>query len=117
VAPGVTVTGGAGNCAGESDIFGFNLAPLAYKEFHHIAFIQCGYLTFNPGVDCTVDGNRSFNTTWAIETNWDMNLGFLPENMQFFSISGRAAWYGPKGDQNSPLVGTGVGRFFANSAR
>lgn len=173
VAPGVTVNGGASNCAGESDIFGlirstfgfneifntkafsvgplrnvsfevgaqaeasnlffapnhravvaglqfafdlpykgyFNVAPLAYKEWHHNAFIQCGFLTFNPGVDCTADGNRSFNTTWAIETNWYMDLGFLPENMQYFSISGRAAWYGPKGDQNAPLVGTGVGRF------
>src|SRR5246127_5996606 len=40
-----------------------------------------------------------------------MDLGFLPESMQFFSISGRAAWYGPKGDSNSPLVGLGVGRF------
>jgi len=37
-----------------------------------------------------------------------MDLGFLPENMQYFSISGRAAWYGPKGDENAPLIGTGV---------
>jgi hypothetical protein len=40
-----------------------------------------------------------------------MDLGFLPENMQFWSISGRAGFYGPKGDSNSPLVGTGVGPF------
>ncbi|UFX42755.1 hypothetical protein HAP47_0026425 [Bradyrhizobium sp. 41S5] len=26
-----------------------------------------------------------------------MNLGFLPENMRFFSICGRAGFYGPKG--------------------
>jgi len=25
-----------------------------------------------------------------------MDLGFLPENMQYFSISGRTAWYGKK---------------------
>jgi hypothetical protein len=34
-----------------------------------------------------------------------MDLGFLPENMQYFSISGRAGWYGPKGDSNQPLTG------------
>jgi hypothetical protein len=173
IAPGLTITGGVGNCAGVTDVFGllrstfgfnqlfntsaftigplhnvsfevgasaevsnlflapnhraavaglqfafdlpykgyFNVAPLAYKEFQHNAFIQCGFLTSVPGVDCTVDGNRTFKTTWAIETNYYMDLGFLPENMQFFSVSGRAAWYGPKGDQNAPLVGTGVGRF------
>jgi hypothetical protein len=32
-----------------------------------------------------------------------MDLGFLPENMQYFSISGRAGWYGNKGNQNEPL--------------
>jgi hypothetical protein len=35
-----------------------------------------------------------------------MDLGFLPENMQFWSISGRAAWYGKKGGENAPLPGT-----------
>lgn len=90
----------------------FNVAPLAYYEFsNRNAYIQCGLFGSNPGADCTTDGNRRFNPTWAIETNWYMDLGFLPENMQFFSISGRAAWYGPKGDLNAPLVGTGVGRF------
>ena len=32
-----------------------------------------------------------------------MDLGFLPENMQYFSISGRAGWYGKKGTANEPL--------------
>ena len=32
--------------------------------------------------------------------------GFLPENMQFWSISGRAGWYGKKGNENEPLPGT-----------
>ena len=54
-------------------------------------------------MSCLLDGNRSFNPTWAVETNYYMDLGFLPENMQFWSISGRAAWYGPKGDENNPL--------------
>jgi hypothetical protein len=173
LAPGVSATGGAANCAGETDIVGlmrntvgfnelfdtkafsigplrnvsfevgaqaeaanlyvapnhravvaglqfafdlpyrgyFNVAPLAYKEWHHSAFIQCGNFTFNTGVDCVADGNKDFKATWAIETNYYMDLGFLPENMQFFSISGRAAWYGPKGDSNAPLIGTGIGRF------
>jgi hypothetical protein len=91
----------------------FNVAPLAYKEINHNAFDQCGsaFAGPTPGLNCIVDGNTDFKTTWAVETNYYMDLGFLPESMQFFSISGRAAWYGPKGDQNSPLVGTGVGRF------
>jgi hypothetical protein len=32
-----------------------------------------------------------------------MDLGFLPENMQLWSISGRAGWYGPKGSDANPL--------------
>jgi hypothetical protein len=40
-----------------------------------------------------------------------MDLGFLPENMQYFSISGRAAWYGPKGDANNLPALSGPGRF------
>src|SRR5882724_8869945 len=47
--------------------------------------------------------------SWAVEVLYYMDLGFLPPDMQFFAISGRAGWYGPKGDQNAPLVGTGVG--------
>jgi hypothetical protein len=91
----------------------FNVAPLVYWEFsNHNAFDQCGL--FGPGVagvTCLADGNTKYNATWAVETNYYMDLGFLPPNMQFFSISGRAAWYGPKGDQNQPLTGLGVGRF------
>jgi hypothetical protein len=34
-----------------------------------------------------------------------MDLGFLPESMQFWSISGRAAWQGPKGYEKNPVVG------------
>src|SRR5262249_44328642 len=49
------------------------------------------------------DGNTSFKPTWAVETNHYMDLGFLPESMQYFSISGRAAWYGKKGTENNPL--------------
>jgi hypothetical protein len=54
---------------------------------------------------------RIFKTTWEVETDYYMDLGFQPENMQYFAISGRTAWYGEKGDQNAPLPGLGVSRF------
>jgi hypothetical protein len=85
----------------------FNVAPLVYWEFfNHNSYIQCGSQFANgpiPGFSCSPDGNTSYPATWAVETNYYMDLGFMPENMQFFSISGRAAWYGPKGNQNAPL--------------
>ncbi len=88
----------------------FNVAPLAYKEINHNGFDQCGVFgPGTPGVTCIDDGNTDFKTTWAVETNYYMDLNFVPENWQVFSISGRAGWYGPKGDSNAPLVGTGVG--------
>jgi hypothetical protein len=90
----------------------FDVAPLLYYEFYNRnAFTQCGAgwqlpAPAIPGVNCLVDGNRSFDPTWAVETNYYMDLGFLPENMQLWSISGRAAWYGKKGPENAPLPGT-----------
>jgi len=88
----------------------FNVAPLAYKEINHNAFDQCGLFgPGTPGVTCIADGNTDYKTTWAVETNYYMDLGFLPENMQVFSISGRAGWYGPKGNQNEPLGLAGGG--------
>jgi hypothetical protein len=88
----------------------FNVAPLAYKEINHNAFDSCGLFAPGiPGVTCLADANTNFHTTWAVEINYYMDLGFLPENMQYFAISGRAGFYGPKGDSNSPLVGLGTG--------
>lgn len=84
----------------------FNAAPLVAWEYNnHIAFLQCGsgFAGPVPGVNCLSDGNRRYNPTWAIETNYYMDLGFLPENMQFWSISGRAGWYGSKGTEANPL--------------
>jgi hypothetical protein len=89
----------------------FNVAPLAYKEINHNAFISCGVTNIGafgatpgiPGSTCSGDGNTSFDTTWAVETNYYMDLGFLPPSLQYFSVSGRAGWYGPKGNQNQPL--------------
>lgn len=38
-------------------------------------------------------------------------LALLYLSMQYFSISGRAAWYGPKGDANGLPALSGPGRF------
>jgi len=90
-----------------------NVAPLVYWEFsNHNAFNQCGLFGPGvPGVTCLVDGNTKYKPTWAVEVNYYMDLGFLPPAYQFFSISGRAGWYGKKGDQNEPLPGLGTGVF------
>ena len=76
-----------------------NVAPLVYWEFaNRNAVTQCGLFGPGvPGVTCNADGNTKFNATWAIETNYYMNLGFPPENMRFFSISGRANWIDRRG--------------------
>jgi len=92
----------------------FNVSPVAYKEINHNAFNQCGTafaFTQVPGVGCNSDGNTDFHTTWAIETIYYMDLGFIPQDWQFWSISGRAAWYGPKGDANGLPLQSGVGVF------
>src|SRR5271168_2904164 len=90
-----------------------DVAPLAYKEINHNAFNQCGtgFAGTIPGVTCNLDGNTNFHTTWAVEINYYMDLGFLPENMQYFAISGRAGWYGPKGDANNLPANSGTGVF------
>jgi len=88
----------------------FNVAPLAYKEINHNAFTQCGLFGPGvPGVTCLSDANTDFKTTWAVEINYYMDLGFLPPDMQYFAISGRAGFYGPKGNQNQPLGLAGGG--------
>ncbi len=82
----------------------FNVAPQYYKEINHNSFLQCGAGGV-PGVTCLSDGNTEFKGTWAVETNYYMDLGFLPEAINYFSISGRAAWYGKKGSSSAPLPG------------
>jgi hypothetical protein len=76
----------------------FNVAPLAYYETNHNAFTQCGYFLASPAPNCNADGNIQFQPTWALELNWYMDLGFLPPEWQYFAISGRASWIGPKGN-------------------
>jgi hypothetical protein len=87
----------------------FNVAPLYYKEINHNSFDQCGATGAGAGVTCLLSGNTEYNGTWAVETNYYMDLGFFPESLQYFAISGRAAWYGPKGNQNAPLGVAGGG--------
>jgi hypothetical protein len=54
-------------------------------------------------VTCSPDGSKSYKPTWAVEINYNLDLGFLPEKLQYFSISGRADFHGPKGNQHAPL--------------
>jgi hypothetical protein len=87
-----------------------NIAPLYYKEINHNSYTQCGLFGPGiPGVTCNSDGNTNYRGTWAVEINYYMDLGFLPQNMQYFAISGRAGWYGAKGPENSPLTGAAGG--------
>jgi hypothetical protein len=84
----------------------FNVAPLVYWEFYnHNAFLQCGsgFAPGPAGINCINDGNTSYKATWAVETNYYMDLGFLPPSMQYFSVSGRLGWYGKKGNENAPI--------------
>lgn len=74
----------------------FNVAPLYYKEWNHNSFMMPGFVP--PGFTGTPDGGREFEATWAVELNYYMDLGFLPSNLQYFAISGRAGIYGPKGN-------------------
>jgi hypothetical protein len=93
----------------------FNVSPLVYYEFaNHNSFSQCGagWSPNIPGVACNLNGNVSYKPTWAVETNYYMDLGFLPENMQYFSISGRLAWYGPKGSDTAPLPNNAANNVF-----
>jgi hypothetical protein len=78
-----------------------DVAPLYYQEWNHNAYLTPGLVGTGcfpvnacPGIS---DGNTKFNATWALELNYYMDLGFLPEQINYFSVSGRAGFYGPKG--------------------
>ncbi|WP_370143394.1 hypothetical protein [Bradyrhizobium elkanii] len=93
----------------------FNIAPLYYQEWNHSIFAygndagntpaglgilgQPPYVgTMPAGFTGTIDGNLHFNPTWALEIGYGMELGFLPESLRYFSVSGQAGFYGPKGN-------------------
>jgi hypothetical protein len=83
-----------------------NVAPMAaWIYVNHNAMLQCGggFTGPVPGVSCIDDGNRIYQPTWAIETNYYMDLGFLPESLRYFSVSGRAQLLGPIGTENGQL--------------
>jgi hypothetical protein len=90
-----------------------DVAPQVYWEFsNHNSFVQCGAGWNLPlptipypgaGATCLIDGERHFDPTWKVEVNYYMDLGFLPETMQYFAISGRASWTGKKGTDANPL--------------
>jgi hypothetical protein len=89
----------------------FNVSPMVYKEINRNGYETCGlYGSGVPGTTCLAYGNVDYQTTWTVETNYYMDLGFLPPNLQYFSISGRAGWIGPKGDANGLPGLSGVGR-------
>lgn len=78
----------------------FNVAPMYYQEWNHNSFLQTGTIVGPyPGIP---DGVTRFNPTWAVEMNYYMDLGFLPESINYFSVSGRAGFYGPKGTGAAP---------------
>jgi hypothetical protein len=84
-----------------------DIAPLYYQEWNHNAYLTPGLVGsgcvnvngFCTGID---DGNTQFTATWALEINYYMDLGFLPEQINYFSVSGRAGFYGPKGAGSTP---------------
>ena len=79
----------------------FNVAPLYYQEWNHNTFLTPGFAKPYPGIP---DGDTHYIPTWAVEINYYMDLGFLPPSLQFFAISGRAGFYGPKGTGAAPGV-------------
>lgn len=74
----------------------FNVAPLYYQEWNHNSYLMQPWA--GVGYTGLPDGNTHFHPTWAVEINYYMDLGFLPPNLQYFAISGRAGFYGKKGD-------------------
>ncbi|TWB87806.1 hypothetical protein FBZ93_120104 [Bradyrhizobium macuxiense] len=91
-----------------------NVAPLYYQEWNHSTFAYPNNVGNSPfglvfgspryvgllpaGFTGTVDGNLHYRPTWALEIDYGGELGFLPENLRYFSWSGHAGIYGAKGN-------------------
>ncbi|MDB5602463.1 MAG: hypothetical protein JWN71_4507 [Xanthobacteraceae bacterium] len=69
-----------------------NISPLYSKEWNHNAFLA-------PPFGTDPSGDQDFDGTWAVETNYAMPLGFLPQWLPV-TFSGYANFYGPKGTGN-----------------
>ncbi|WP_210184222.1 hypothetical protein [Bradyrhizobium macuxiense] len=91
-----------------------NVAPLYYREWNHSVYAYPNnagnspygiglygkppyYGLMPPGYTGTIDGNLHYNPTWALEVDYGSDLGFLPESLRYFSVSGHVGIYGPKG--------------------
>jgi hypothetical protein len=68
-----------------------NVSPLVYKEWNHNAFVTPAFAA--PGIR---SGITDFSPTWAVETNYSMDLGFFPDWLPL-NFSGYSNFYGPKG--------------------
>jgi hypothetical protein len=77
----------------------FNISPLYYKETNHNSYLTPAF-TGGGGIP---DGNVNFRGTWAVEMNYYMDLGFLPEYLPL-SVSGRAKLIGPKGTGTDVVI-------------
>jgi hypothetical protein len=75
-----------------------DVSPLYYKEWNHNQFTN-----FPAGLNPSMDTN--FNATWAVEANYEMPLGFLPDYIPLV-FSGRSAFYGPKGNGSAGQANT-----------
>lgn len=71
----------------------FNIAPLYYKEWDHVSYLTPFFTAPGPGI---VDGNLSEQGTWALELNYYLPLGSLPESIPL-AVSGRMGIYGARG--------------------
>jgi hypothetical protein len=70
-----------------------NFAPMLYKELNHNSFVEGPLLP---------SGQIDYRATWSFESNYYMDLGFLPPTVPL-SISGNISIRGPKGPQASPI--------------
>jgi hypothetical protein len=77
-----------------------DIAPMYYKEYNHNSFLGSEGL---PG------GTLDFDGTWTVETNYYMDLGFLPPELPL-SISGRAALIGEKGTGTNLYIPNNIPR-------
>lgn len=70
----------------------FDVSPLLYKQWIYSGLVG-PWTGIKPGVP---DGTLDFNLTWAVEANYYMALGFLPDTIPL-AISGRMLIIGTGG--------------------
>jgi hypothetical protein len=84
-----------------------NFSPMFDTEGDRNAFTECGS-GFPVQGTCNSDGQVHFQPTWMLETQYYMDLGFLPESIRYFAVSGRVALIGPKGPEKGLPVPNAV---------